>query len=1144
MSVLERLKQKPVNLNTNYRFPINIPILAELDFTEETFLEFVKKLEGITAVEPKELKQKKVSAVKAKMVMLEEEEGEGEEDSSSKGSDIGARLEDDEARVKALESGLDADLEEVAIEKQLKEKSARKRAIKGISTLKPQDWAPIEGKSIKTLAEKEEPVRIKASKYYMNNREKFINFINSKFSHFKKELADNAENISCDNQSSGEFSLLIHQQLVRDYLNLYTPYRGLLLYHGLGSGKTCTSIAIAEGMKNAKKVFIMTPASLEQNYLSELKKCGDEIYKKNQHWDWIPLPSSNVEIETLSAALQLPVDYIKKGRGVFLVDKTKTVSNYQYLGIEDKNKLDDQINEMIKAKYTFIHYNGLRRAKLSQITNNFETNIFDNSVIIIDEAHNFISRIVNKIDKEKPIPFDKKGKQVMTAIAMSLILYEMLLTAQNARVILLTGTPMINYPNELGILFNILRGYIYTWEISLDVKPGQSINKEMLHDLLIKNKNMDYMDYSNKKLFITRNPFGFESSFTSSSGTYAGVSNELEKRSKTKGEKVVVPVEHMSNEDFERNIMRTLHSAGIETVTGPNSVIIHPYKCLPDKLEEFVQWFISEDKTIKNPDIFKRRIMGMTSYFRSAQEQLLPKYDVAENFNIVSIPMSDYQFDVYELARYLERKQEKGKPAAAPKPGEIYTEPSSTYRIFSRLYCNFVMPPEVPRPMPKEELNMEENEDAIIKTDKGKEVVAKDSDDLENFDDPEYAVEEAALEKQGDSTYVKRIMSAIQLLKDNSSTYFSEKGLQKYSPKYLEMLTNITDPTHIGLHLVYSQFRTLEGIGIFQMVLDYHGFTQFKIKQNSQGQWELDIAPENRGKPTYALYTGTESREEKEAVRNIYNGDWEAQDLSPALVEELKDISPNNNLGEIIKIFMITASGSEGINLRNTRYVHVMEPYWHPVRTEQVIGRARRICSHKGLPRELQTVEVFIYLMKFTEEQIASDKSIELKRKDLSKLEYLVSPDSTDKAKIPFTSDQALFEISVIKERISNQLLKNIKEASIDCATYSVGNTKEKLKCLTFGNPDSSSFSFNPNIAADNAGVVGQSNKKLITWKAKKITLKEGTKKIEYAYKAIDENTGEIYDLDSYTQALRTPGLEPTLIGTLNLKTKKVDYIK
>ena len=70
---------------------------------------------------------------------------------------------------------------------------------------------------------------------------------------------------------------------------------------------------------------------------------------------------------------------------------------------------------------------------------------------------------------------------------------------------------------------------------------------------------------------------------------------------------------------------------------------------------------------------------------------------------------------------------------------------------------------------------------------------------------------------------------------------------------------------------------------------------------------------------------------------------------------------------------MITSAGSEGINLRNTRSVHIMEPYWHPVRTEQVIGRASRICSHQGLPKELQPVEVFIYIMTFTKEQLDSD---------------------------------------------------------------------------------------------------------------------------------------------------------------------------
>jgi len=39
------------------------------------------------------------------------------------------------------------------------------------------------------------------------------------------------------------------------------------------------------------------------------------------------------------------------------------------------------------------------------------------------------------------------------------------MNASNARIVLLSGTPIINYPNEIGILYNILRGYIKTWTI-------------------------------------------------------------------------------------------------------------------------------------------------------------------------------------------------------------------------------------------------------------------------------------------------------------------------------------------------------------------------------------------------------------------------------------------------------------------------------------------------------------------------------------------------------------------------------------------------------------------------------------------------------------------------------------------------------
>ena len=42
--------------------------------------------------------------------------------------------------------------------------------------------------------------------------------------------------------------------------------------------------------------------------------------------------------------------------------------------------------------------------------------------------------------------------------------------AENCKIVLLTGTPMINYPNEIAILFNILRGYIKTWTFPLNIK--------------------------------------------------------------------------------------------------------------------------------------------------------------------------------------------------------------------------------------------------------------------------------------------------------------------------------------------------------------------------------------------------------------------------------------------------------------------------------------------------------------------------------------------------------------------------------------------------------------------------------------------------------------------------------------------------
>ena len=559
-------------------------------------------------------------------------------------------IEAEELGTEALNVG-PAALEVVEIKRKPRKSS---KLPKVVAILPPEAWVQFGDTSlIERLPEKQAKVNYKVSSYYMNNREIFVNFINSIFEPYRDQVLDDSSQVSCEDLSkdSGEFKLLTHQKLVRDYLNLYTPYRGLLLYHSLGSGKTASSIAIAEGMKGAKKVIVMTPASLEDNYRLELKNAGDPLYRLNQCWEWVSIKKNPEVAETLSSVLSLPLEYIRLKGGAWLVDatkppncnedKTKTPAQLQ----QDQVSLNEQIDKMIETKYQFIHYNGLRRDKLRKMTNNFETNFFDDAVIVIDEAHNLISRIVNKIGKEKEIAMDKTGKREKVNISIALILYEMLLTAQNARIVLLTGTPIINYPNEIGILFNILRGYIKTWEIPLDLKGSQTVNKEVLQDIFTREKVMDYMDYSSssKQLAITRNPYGFENKEKKGSG-YHGVTNEKKTRKGDRGEVILQERGIISDADFERRIIYILRENGIEVF--PTGIRVHMYKALPDRFEEFSNWFIeSGTMNIKNSDLFKRRIMGLTSYFRSAQESLLPAYEKVADYHIVKIPMSNYQFD-------------------------------------------------------------------------------------------------------------------------------------------------------------------------------------------------------------------------------------------------------------------------------------------------------------------------------------------------------------------------------------------------------------------------------------------------------------------------------------------------------------------
>jgi len=923
------------------------------------------------------------------------------------------------------------------------------------------------------------PKSIHLSEYYMNNRQNFIKFINDRLlKKYKKELEEQDANASCDYDDDKPFSLMAHQKIVRDYINLYSPYRGLLLFHGLGSGKTCTSIAIAEGLKSSNTVMILTPASLRTNYIEELKKCGDCLYLKNQYWEFINTQDNEELTDILSHVLSIPTKYIKTHGGAWLVDVKKS-SNYDSLDATSKRTLDQQINVMINHKYQFISYNGMRKTHLDELTQQHTINPFDHKVVIIDEAHNFISRIVNKINKN--IKSSMFGD-----------LYEYLKSATNCKIILLTGTPIINYPNEIAVLFNILRGYIKTWTFKLTIQSKHKVNLAFFQKMFKPSTNtgivLDYIDYNptSTTLTITRNPFGFINKTTHTSSDYLGVKL---------GEHGLI-----GHDEFESLIRKTLGKHKISIA----DLVIHNHTALPDKMDDFRAAFIGPTNIVKNMGMFSRRIMGLTSYFRSAQETLMPKFTKAKNLRVIHIPMSDYQFGVYEAARVAERKLEsqnaKKKKKNIGKNPDLFDDAVSTYRIFSRAYCNFVFPTEHKRPIPSNTNNLE---DAI-------QIVDEDLIDavpLEQQKDENYTLELEEIENKSKldqdlhvipDKYQALIQKSLLFLHQNKDQFLLPDKLETYSPKFLSMLNNIINTDHIGSHLVYSQFRTLEGIGIFKIVLQANGFAQFRIKEHGKGNWLLDINEEDKHKPMFALHTGTESPEEKEIIRNIFNGSWKF--IPPILAEQLTTISDNNVYGDIIKVFMITASGAEGISLKNVRYVHITEPYWHPVRTTQVIGRARRICSHQDLPEELRTVQVFIYLMTLSEKQKYSDESIELRLKDRSKIDN----------KTPFTSDETIFEIANLKENIVEQLLTGVKQSAMDCLIHN----KEGLKCLTFTSNDPNKFSFNPSINDEDTDDVASLNKRQVKTNLTHVEI-HGTK---YLRKIIDKNNYELYDPDVFKQ--------------------------
>jgi hypothetical protein len=113
-------------------------------------------------------------------------------------------------------------------------------------------------------------------KYPKINDDNFYKEINKKFQKYKISKKKQSFDQICNPKS---YELQLPQQFGAEFINPKTPYKGVLVYHRIGAGKTCTAVRIGEAFKKARKIIVVLPASLKGNFRTELRSpCAGSEY--------------------------------------------------------------------------------------------------------------------------------------------------------------------------------------------------------------------------------------------------------------------------------------------------------------------------------------------------------------------------------------------------------------------------------------------------------------------------------------------------------------------------------------------------------------------------------------------------------------------------------------------------------------------------------------------------------------------------------------------------------------------------------------------------------------------------------------------------------------------------------------------------
>lgn len=202
--------------------------------------------------------------------------------------------------------------------------------------------------------------------------------------------------------------LLKHQEFIRRFLSGHTPYHSILLWHDVGTGKTISSIAAAEALKNfhgsfRRALVLLRSPLFFPNFKNELEKIAPEYRSDN------PDPK-------------------QRNR-----ERNKLVSSYYDL---------DTFRVFSKT----VHALSDERVK----------ELYSNRVIIIDEVHNLRSDGDETEEERKEKEEKKEEKKDEDEKDVYDILWKFLHTVENCKIILLSATPIKDSVYEFASIMNLI----------------------------------------------------------------------------------------------------------------------------------------------------------------------------------------------------------------------------------------------------------------------------------------------------------------------------------------------------------------------------------------------------------------------------------------------------------------------------------------------------------------------------------------------------------------------------------------------------------------------------------------------------------------------------------------------------------------